>query len=42
MRVDALIQQLEAGEEVDKLAYVEEMTFDATTITQDDIDAREY
>lgn len=42
VRVDALIQQLEAGEEVDKLAYVEEMTFDATTITQDDIDAREY
>ena len=42
VRVDALIQQLEAGEEVDKLAYVEEMTFDATTITQEDIDAREY
>ena len=41
-RVDALIQQLEAGEEVEKLAYVEEVTFDATTITQEDIDAREY
>lgn len=42
VRVDALIQQLEAGEEVDKLAFVDEMSFDATTITQEDIDAREY
>lgn len=42
VRVDALIQQLEAGEEVEKLAYVDEATFDATSITQEDIDAREY
>lgn len=41
-RVAELIQQLEAGEEVEQLAYVEEETFDATTITQEVIDAREY
>ena len=41
-RVETLIQQLEAGETPDKLAYVEEVSFDATTITQEDIDARDY
>ena len=41
-RVEAIIQQLENGETPDKLAYVEEVAFDATTITQEDIDARAY
>ena len=41
-RVEAIIQQLEAGEVPDKLAYVEEAAFDAATITQADIDTREY
>ena len=41
-RVAAIIQQLEKGEKPDKLAYVEEVAFDAATITQSDIDARAY
>jgi len=41
-RVEAVILQLEKGEVPDKLAYVEEMSFDAATITQEDIDARDY
>jgi simple sugar transport system substrate-binding protein len=41
-RVEALIQQLINGETPEKLAYVEEVAFDATTITQEDIDARSY
>jgi len=41
-RVEAIIQQLENGETLDKLVYVEEETFDAETITQEDIDARAY
>ncbi|MCL2480630.1 MAG: ABC transporter substrate-binding protein [Spirochaetaceae bacterium] len=41
-RVEAIIQQLERGEKLDKLAYVEEEAFDAATITQAVIDARAY
>jgi simple sugar transport system substrate-binding protein len=41
-RVEALIKQLINGETPDKLAYVEEVAFDAATITQEDIDARAY
>jgi len=41
-RVAAIIGQLENGETPDKLAYVEEVAFDAVTITQEDIDARAY
>lgn len=41
-RVENIIKQLENGETPDKLAYVDEETFDAETITQDIIDARAY
>lgn len=41
-RVEKIIQQLEAGETPDKLAYVEETTFDTETITQEIIDGRAY
>ena len=41
-RVEAIILQLEKGEKPDKLAYVEEVAFDAATIRQEDIDARAY
>lgn len=41
-RVEAIIQQLEKGETPEKLAYVEETTFDAKTITQEIIDGRAY
>jgi len=41
-RVEAIIQQLIKGETPDKLAYVEEEAFEATTITQEVIDARAY
>jgi len=41
-RVEAIIAQLIRGETPDKLAYVTEEAFDASTITQKDIDAREY
>ena len=41
-RVELIIQQLEKGEMPDKLAYVTEVAFDAATITQGDIDARDY
>ncbi|MBR3772085.1 MAG: ABC transporter substrate-binding protein [Clostridium sp.] len=41
-RVEKIIEQLEKGETPDKLAYVDEETFDAATITQEIIDARAY
>ena len=41
-RVEKIIKQLEAGETPDKKAYVDETAFEATTITQADIDARAY
>jgi len=41
-RVESIIKQLMNGETPDKLAYVEEESFDAATITQEDIDARAY
>jgi len=41
-RVEAIIKQLIRGETPGKLAYVDETAFDATTITQADIDARAY
>ncbi len=41
-RVEAIIQDLEAGKTPEKLAYVDENAFDATTITQAIIDARAY
>lgn len=41
-RVEKIIKQLENGETPDKKAYVDESAFDATTITQADIDARAY
>ena len=41
-RVEKIIQQMEAGENPDKLAYVEEVSFDAETITQEILDARAY
>lgn len=41
-RVQAIIEQLEAGETPQKFTYVEEVSFDAGTITQESIDSREY
>lgn len=41
-RVQAIIEQLEAGETPEKYAYVNGGAFDAETITQKDIDEREY
>ncbi len=41
-RVQAIIEQLEAGETPPKFTYVEETAFDSATLTQDVIDAREY
>ena len=41
-RVEAIITMLENGQTPEKLVYVEEAAFDATTITQADIDARLY
>ncbi|MCL2807298.1 MAG: ABC transporter substrate-binding protein [Coriobacteriia bacterium] len=41
-RVEAIILQLESGGVPDKLVYVEEAAFDATTITQEIIDQRAY
>ena len=41
-RVEAIIAQLERGETPDKLAYVTEVAFDAMTITQEIVDARDY
>ena len=41
-RVESIIRQLENGEKPDKLTYVEEAAFDASVITQGDIDARAY
>jgi len=41
-RVEAIIQMLIRGQMPDKLVYVEEVAFDAATITQSDIDARAY
>ncbi len=41
-RVQAIIEQLEAGETPQKFTYVEETAFDCRTITQEIIDSREY
>lgn len=41
-RVQAIIEQLEAGGTPQKFTYVEETAFDSLTITQETIDAREY
>lgn len=41
-RIVKLINQLEAGETVEKNAYVDEEMFDCATITQDVVDARSY
>ena len=41
-RVQEIIEKLEAGEEVDKTAYVDETQFDSETITQEMIDERAY
>lgn len=41
-RVEKIIRQLEKGEQPDKLAYVDEETFDAETMTQAILDARAY
>jgi simple sugar transport system substrate-binding protein len=41
-RVLSIIRQLENGDKPDKRVYVEELAFDATVITQADIDARAY
>lgn len=41
-RIVKLINKLEAGEKVEKNAYVDEEVFDCTTITKDVIDARLY
>lgn len=41
-RVEKIIRQLENGEKPDKLAFVDEETFDAETITQQIVDARAY
>ena len=41
-RVEAIIKQLIRGEIPEKLAFVEEESFEATTITQRDIDERSY
>lgn len=41
-RVAKIIQQLEAGETPEKTAYVDEVSFDAETITQAIVDGRAY
>ncbi|MDO4174774.1 MAG: ABC transporter substrate-binding protein [Eubacteriales bacterium] len=41
-RVQEIIEKLEAGEEVEKTAYVDETQFDSETITQEMIDERAY
>ncbi len=41
-RVQALIEQLEAGKAPQKFTYVEETAFDCKTITREIIDSREY
>lgn len=41
-RIVEVINKLEAGEQVEKNAYVDETQFDCETITQDVIDKREY
>lgn len=41
-RVEKIIQQLEKGETPEKLAYIDELTFDAETITQEVINSRAY
>jgi simple sugar transport system substrate-binding protein len=41
-RVEEIIRQMERGEIPSKLAYVDEIAFDAKTITRADIDARSY
>jgi simple sugar transport system substrate-binding protein len=41
-RVDAIIKMIENGQTPEKLMYVHEASFDAETITRQDIDARAY
>lgn len=41
-RIAKLINDLEAGNKVEKDVYVDELMFDCETITQADIDARQY
>jgi simple sugar transport system substrate-binding protein len=41
-RVEEIIRQMERGGTPSKLAYVDEIAFDAKTITRADIDARSY
>ena len=41
-RVDALIKACEAGEELPRLSYVEEIAFSSDTITRELIDSRGY
>ncbi|MDR1777868.1 MAG: ABC transporter substrate-binding protein [Desulfovibrio sp.] len=41
-RVEKIIQQLKEGRLPNRIAYVDEMAFDATTITREEIDARSY
>jgi simple sugar transport system substrate-binding protein len=41
-RIVELINKLEAGESVEKNAYVKEEIFDCDSITQDVVDARSY
>jgi len=41
-RVQAIIEQLEAGKTPQKFTYVEETAFDSRTITREIIDSREY
>jgi len=41
-RIVKLINSLEAGEKVEQNAYVDETTFDNSSITQAIIDARQY
>jgi simple sugar transport system substrate-binding protein len=41
-RVEKIIQQLQEGKKPTKIVYVDETSFDATTITREEIDSRAY
>ena len=41
-RVEEIIRRLKTGERPEKLSYVEETAFDATVITRDDLNKRQY
>jgi simple sugar transport system substrate-binding protein len=41
-RVERIIQQLKSGGTPSKILYVDELAFDAATVTQQEIDARDY